>query len=94
MHCESLIVKAAISLAPLLHHGHHNHDWNLSLIFLYLIQSFELIALEHEIHKMCVPFYTEKCLTSLLSVGGEKGTILTGLLKACFKGMILSMMER
>jgi len=31
---------------------------------------------------MCVPFYTAKCLPSLLSVAGEKGAIL-GLLKAC-----------
>lgn len=90
----SLIVKATISLAPLLHHGHCNHDWNLSLTFLYLIQSFELIALEHEIYKMCVPFYTEKCLISLLSVAGEKGAILTGLLKAHFNGMDLSALER
>lgn len=43
---------------------------------------------------MCVPFYKVKCLTSLLSVVGEKGAILTGLLKACFKGMILSTLKR
>lgn len=42
---------------------------------------------------MYVPFYTEKGLTSLLSVVGEKGTILTGLLKVRFKGMILSTLE-
>lgn len=45
-------------------------------------------------YKMCVPFYTVKCLTSLLPVVGEKDTILTGLLKACLKGMILSTLKR
>lgn len=42
---------------------------------------------------MCVPFYTAKCLPSLLSVAGEKGAI-PGLLKACFNGMYLSTLER
>lgn len=88
----SLIVKAAISLVPLLRIGHCSRDWNLSLTFLNLIQSFELIVLEHEFYKMCVPFYTAKCLPSLLSIAGEKGAI-DGL-KACFNGMYLSTLER